>query len=340
VSSHKTRVYITVDVECAEERRVGGITQPPQGYDLRMWGRFRNQKKDLGIDLIMRELEACGHRATFFLEPLGSSHFGIDGLREVCTALRERGHDVQLHAHPVQKQVSWWTQGLAPPADDMADYSVAEQTLLLEEGLGLLVRCGVPRSDLNAFRAGNFGANNSTWKALARAKLRLDSSLNLNYLGKNCRIEWPRPETGLFDTGEGVWELPISNFREAGGTFRHLQLTAVSLREIGHYLDQARRHGIREVTIVTHSFEFFFVDSIAQKTGRPNRINVHRLRGLARLLREREADFEVETVGALAARLPVPTLDGVTEVPIGNKFHRVGRLLEQGLKRVQARLPI
>jgi hypothetical protein len=340
MSSHKTRVYITVDVECAEERRVGGVTQPCQGYDLRVWGRFHNQKREFGIDLIMRELEARGHRATFFVEPLGSSHFGIDGLREVCTALRGRGHDVQLHTHPVQKQVNWWTQGLAPPADDMADYSVADQTLLLEEGLGLLEQCGVPRSELRAFRAGNFGANNSTWQALARAKLRLDSSFNPNYLRKNCRIEWPRMETGLFDTGVGVWELPVSNFREADGTFRHLQLTAVSLREIEHYLDQARSYGIREVTIVTHSFEFFFVDSIAQKTGRPNRINVHRLRGLARLLRKREADFEVETVGALAARLPVPPPDAVTAVPAGKRIHRVGRLLEQGFKRVQARLPI
>jgi hypothetical protein len=340
VSSHKTRVYITVDVECAEERKVRGVTQPPQGYDLRVWGRFRNQKQELGIDLIMRELEAHGHRATFFLEPLGSSHFGIEGLREVCATMRGRGHDVQLHLHPIQKQINWWTQGLAPPADDMADYSVADQTLLLGEGLGLLERCGVPRSELNAFRAGNFGAGNSTWQALARAKLRLDSSLNLNYLSKNCRIEWPKEETGLFDTGEGVWELPVSNFREADGAFRHLQLTAVSLREIEHYFDQARRHGIREITIVTHSFEFFFVDSIAQKAGRPNRINIHRLRGLARLLRRRQADFEVETVGALAARLPVPQLDTAPAVPVGSRIHRVGRLLEQGFKRVQAHLPI
>jgi hypothetical protein len=340
MSSHKTRVYITVDVECAEERRVGDVTQPPQGYDLRMWGRFRNQKEELGINLIMRELEAYGHRATFFVEPLSSSHFGIGGLREVCTALRGRGHDVQLHTHPVQKQIDWWTRGLAPPADDMAAYSVADQTLLLEEGLGLLEQCGIPRSEMNAFRAGNFGASNSTWQALARAKLRLDSSFNPNYLSKNCRIEWPRTETGLFDTGEGVWELPVSNFREADGTFRHLQLTAVSLREIEHYLDQARKYGIHEVTIVTHSFEFYFVDSIVKKTGRPNRINVHRLRELARLLRKREADFEVETVGALAARLPLPARDAATAVPSGKRVHRVGRLLEQGIKRVQARLPI
>ena len=53
----RTRVYITVDVECAEER---GASQPLQGYDLRVFGRFANQRRGLGIELLMDELEAAG----------------------------------------------------------------------------------------------------------------------------------------------------------------------------------------------------------------------------------------------------------------------------------------
>ena len=62
----KTRVDPTVDVECAEERRVSGGIRPALGYDIAMWGRFVNQREDLGIGLIMRETESYGLRATFF----------------------------------------------------------------------------------------------------------------------------------------------------------------------------------------------------------------------------------------------------------------------------------
>ncbi len=100
----KTRVYITVDTECAEERIVRGALQPPLGYDLRVWGRFANHEEELGVPLIMRELEAAGLRGTFFVEPLGARFFGVDGLAAVCRAIRARGHDVQLHAHPMQQR--------------------------------------------------------------------------------------------------------------------------------------------------------------------------------------------------------------------------------------------
>src|SRR5439155_19059142 len=73
----KTRVYFTVDVECAEERVARGVIQPALGYDLRVWGRFSNHDDELGVPLIMRELERYGHRGTFFVGPFGARHFGI-----------------------------------------------------------------------------------------------------------------------------------------------------------------------------------------------------------------------------------------------------------------------
>ena len=79
-----------------------GKLQPPLGYDLRVWGRFANHDEELGVPLIMRELEAEGLRGTFFVEPLGARFFGVDQLAAVCRAMRARGHDVQLHAHPMQ----------------------------------------------------------------------------------------------------------------------------------------------------------------------------------------------------------------------------------------------
>ena len=331
------RVYVTVDVECSEERRVTGRFRRPSwrpalGYDLRVWGRFDNQKAPLGIELIMRELEAGGARGTFFLEALGAHHFGRERLREVCAALAT--HDVQLHTHPIQRRADYHSRGEEPAPDDIAAYPVEQQTELIREGVDLLAEAGVPRAKLLAFRAGNFGASNETWEALSRAGLRLSSNYNPCYFSRNCRMRSDRARAGLFESEiPGVYELPISTFAERGGSFRHLQITAVSLRETIDALRQYRALGVTEVTIVTHSFEFFFMDSYAEKRARPNDVNIERLRGLVRFVGENPRDFRFDTVGALAERLPL-AVGHQRRMPHGRSLLRAGRLAEQGYKRL------
>jgi hypothetical protein len=322
---------------------------PAQDYDVRVWGRFDNQRRDLGIGLIMRELETRGLRATFFTEVLGSETFGIDGLRQVIAEIRGRGHDVQLHAHPIQRCGRYRSLGQAPVSDDIAAYPLDEQTQLLRQGIDILVGCGVPRDEILAFRAGNYGANNDTWAAMAAVGLRVSSSYNPCYFDNGCRLRFSDARAGLFRAEHGVFELPISNFVEHRGGFRHLQITAVSLAEMKRYLWEARRLGIAEVTIVTHSFELLHLDSIEHRLGRVNSVNLHRLRGLCRFLGEHARDFEVDTVGALAARLRdrdavAPNggdgSDGAAELPKGRRGDRARRLFEQAWKRVEARLPL
>lgn len=340
----RTRVYITVDVECAEERVVGDTKFPAMGYDLRIWGRFVNQREPLGIELIMRELEACGLRATFFVEAIGSYSFGMDGLTSVCQALRGRGHDVQLHVHPVQRRADWHTRGEPRISDDIADYPVEEQTRLLIEGRDLLVRAGIPADELLAYRAGNFGANNDTWRAMKLAGLVLSSNYNPCYFRKNCKIQYPGARLGLFETPEkGVYELPITNFIEPTKRFRHLQITAVTLEEMKHCLWSYRALGVREVTLVTHSFEFYFLASASARRGHPNRLNMDRLRGLCRFLMENSKDFEVDTVGALARRLAESAPEDrecappALQFPHSTPIHHARRVVEQAYKRVAQR---
>jgi hypothetical protein len=343
-STGRTRVYLTVDVEGAEERSRGGQPQPALGYDVRVWGRFPNQRRALGLPRLLEELRRHDLRATFFVEPFGSVLFGADGLKEICETLRNSGQDIQLHTHPVQKLPDWRTRGEEPLPDDMAAYDVRTQAALLAEGLSLLRAAGAEPTRLLGFRAGNFGANNDTWKAMARAGLVLSSNFNLCYLRRNCRMSWPVPGNALFPVGEGVWELPISNFREARGNHRHLQITAISFAEMRAYLEEARRLRIPEVTVVTHTFELFFLDAAAPARGHPNWINIHRWRQLCRFLSERRDDFEVDTVGALAARLrqaTTPEAETIVRptaapIPDGHRGLRLQRLVEQGLKRASA----
>ena len=334
-----TRVYLTIDTECAEERG----DNPALGYDTRVWGRFVNQRRALGIEVLMDTMEASGLRGTFFTEALGAAFFGHAGLAAVCQAIVSRGHDVQLHTHPRQIRADWRSRGETAAPDDIGVYPVAEQVELLRTGVATLEACGVPTGSVRAFRAGNFGASNSTWQALAQAGFTLDSSYNPSYFTKNCKMRFAAASVGLFRAEHGVWELPVSTFVEAGGGHRHAQITAVSFGEMVDLLEASHAVGIREVMIVTHSFELLHHDSSRGARGRPNRINVLRFRRLCRYLAANRDRFEVDTVGALATRLadgserPSPTR---FDAPRGRLARKLLRMPAQVLKRLDARLGI
>ncbi len=334
----RTRVYFTVDVECAEQRKLGARVQDAMGYDLRVWGRFTNQDEELGVPLIMSELEAHGARGTFFTEALGAHYFGKTGLREVCESMLERGHDVQLHVHPVQRDARL-RAGKPSAPDNISAYPLQQQTQLLVEGVELLAEAGVPRESINSYRAGNFGANNLTWQAIRDAGLTLSSNYNPCYFDLHCAMRSEAARSGLFESEvAGVWELPITNFRQPSGGFRHLQITAVSVAEMVHCLKRCRALGVRHVTVVTHSFEFYYVDSIAERRGHKNHVNLARLRGLLEFVQHSSQDFVMETVGELGRRLPVDAPD-VREFPVASRRLHWMRLVEQGVKRIGAGVP-
>jgi hypothetical protein len=329
-----SKVYITVDVECAEERLHSGQIRPAIGPEMRVFGRFSNQRRELGIGLIMDELDRYQLKATFFVEVLASYHFGKELLTETCDYIRTRGHDVQLHLHPVLRQPDWATAGLHPVQDNIGRYTTEDQTSLLREGLDLLSEAGVSRSEIVSFRAGNYGSDNRTWDALRTVGLPISSSYNLYYLGGACNVNWSSHEITLFDTTRGVLELPIANFRDRRGHFRHLQIAAVSTKETTSFLSKAQSLGHQHLCIVTHSFEYFHLDSVSKARARPNRINIHRLRSLCRFLAENSDRFRVSTLAELATEKCQERSDGsVTRIPIGSQRDKLMRLAEQGFKR-------
>ena len=103
---------------------------------------------------------------------------------------------------------------------------------------------------------------------------------------------------------------------------------------------------MREVTIVAHPFEFFYIDSIPERRGRPNNVNRWRLRGLCRFLAERRGGFrggDRRCVGRQARVGPTgshaPPM--VASAPLaGRRVFRMERLAEQAIKRLEASLPV
>ena len=339
--SSKTNVYLTVDVECAEERPGSKGHRPSLDTDLRIFGNLQNQATPQGIGWIMDILDNHKLPGVFFVEALSSEFYGIDPLKRVCTTILGRGHDVQLHLHPVLRNPNWISSGAKEVEDDIGAYSEEEQLALLSEGIDKLVSAGVKRDELVGFRAGNYGADNRTWKAMSSLGLRVSSNYNPNYVGDSCHIKWPNQAADLFEADNGVLELPISNFRE-GEKFRHLQITAVTTEELENFLWEARKNNIGHVTIVTHSFEFFHLDDAAKRKGRPNRINQWRWKRLCEFLAKNQKDFSVQTVKGLAQANSSNPISPKPEAtfPVSPPRARARRLAEQIYKRLEARIPI
>ena len=336
-----TRVHLTVDVECRAEHRRGGDFEPSFGYEARVWGRMANHRRELGLGRVMSELEERGFRGTFFVDPLGAHTFGREGLREICQAIVARGHDLQLHLHPSLRHARWLSHGEPSLPDDMADYDEAEQAGLMREGLDLLAEAGVDLSRLVAFRAGNFAADHSTWRAMAAVGLTVSSNYNPCYFSHLSRIR-ADAAAGLFATGvPGVVELPITCFAqgEAGtpDSLRHLQIGAVSAAEIIDCLEQSRRLQIPHVTIVTHPFEFFFLDARDPPRGRVNHINLRRLRRVLDHLAARRGELSVQAVEDVAREAP-PTRTEATPFLVGRRSLRLRRYAEQAVKRLTRKL--
>lgn len=344
----KSHVYITIDVEASEERIVRGRFQPAMDYGLRVWGHLSNQTRPLGIEFIMSELETYGFRGTFFVDPFGCNAFGFDNLAQVCRSLHSRGHDVQLHAHPIQKDAFYLSGNRVPLRDDIGSYSLTAQVDLLREGLARLTECGIPRESIVAFRAGNFGASNDTWTALDLANLPISSSFNPCYFPLNCKLRTRFSSSDLFAIPtHRVMELPMTCFIDtpiiplpipnaAKPRWRHLQISAVSSAETITCLKNAQALGIEHLTVLTHSFEFFFIDSIKERQGRPNSINIARFRELLLFLATHKDRFTVRTVADLAKGKPNSGQLLPKGWPHGSKLERMSRFFEQGLKRLDS----
>lgn len=277
----RINAFLTIDTE----HSVGGAFRDPSlkpvGNEKRIYGRIDG--KEYGIPLMMDIADRYGISLTFFVEVLNKYWFGEQETREVCRYITERGHDVQLHLHPVFLNFNNANPPQLHYRDDLSHYDLETQTELLREGKELLTRyCG--RAPV-AFRAGNFGADTNTLRALSKNGLWIDSSYNKAF-HKSGRIS-ALPINDLAEI-EGVWEFPVTNFLETclrGKKYKPLDLNAVSSREIQAVLEHCLNGpGPSNVTILLHSFSFLIPGDLQYRRCRINNVVIRRFEEICRYL--------------------------------------------------------
>ena len=271
-----TAVYITIDTEYSS-----ALARPGQAVSLdeNFTRSIRGGDGDRAVGILhqMRVMNTHGIRATFFVDPMPALVYGEEAVRRVVEPVLEHGHEVQLHIHTEWLALAGGDNPLGERTGrNMSDFTEDEQKSLIEWARDRLVAAGAPRP--TAFRAGNYGADDATLRALKRCGIRYDTSFTPGIRRSTCRITLP-PGTDRVARHQGTIEVPTAALRSIGG-LRHGQITALSAWEMGAALRYGVRSGVAAINLVSHSFELMARDRL-----RPNRIVVERFARLCHAIR-------------------------------------------------------
>ena len=273
-----------------------------------------------GLKYQLGLLERYRLRSTWFIEPLFSERAGQALLRNIVDQIVSRSQEVGLHLH-----TEWLGEtrlaGLPQSYRQfLRQFSVAEQGALIAWGRQRLLDAGARRVDV--FRAGSFGANLDTIKALEAVGIRQDSSFNPSIPVSFPDLEMPRAEAiQPFFIG-AVREFPVATFRTLREPDRNAQICACSASELEHALLGAHAAKWEVFVIFWHSGELV-------RRERPNRqyaIHVSRFEALCKLLDRHRDIFETVHFADLAS-LP---LTGASPLPVRVPYGATARrLVEQ-----------
>lgn len=290
----KVKVFITVDTEVWPnvqnwpQKPLASDYNPGRELDCYFWGGEVEPR--LGVPFQLKTLAQHKLKATYFVDPLFSFRLGLGQLKSVIDVIGSAGQEVGLHMHP-----EWLNdckgEGLPAFAGPfMHRYSLADQATLIRAALQRLRDAGA--ENIDSFRAGSWGANVDTLRALSQSGIRFDSSLNPCFsvsfpdLSERSRLQ----PTVI----EGVWEVPVTYFTDRPKHRRPLHVCACSLAEFKHVLEQAHSAGWPAVVIVTHSFEFVRVERLEhpRKSVVPRRLLGKRFVALCNYLAANRDRFE------------------------------------------------
>jgi len=251
-----------------------------------------------GIPRIMDILEENGLRGCFFIEVFAALNGLQSALTEAYSQIVKRGHDVQLHLHPIHYYYFLRNDNRLEPSKMPADkdmigaHTPETQIEMLRRGISLFRE--MTGKGPVAFRAGNFGAADSTLESLEKVGIVYDSSFNAAYRDA-CTIDSAGAVNKAWQSGR-VWEVPVTTFRTGGwgmGGLKQLNINAVSLWEMRSVLEQSERIGLRTVTFIAHSFSLFKIADLQFRRLTPDRLILHRFQGLCRFLKESRSRFRV-----------------------------------------------
>lgn len=218
-----------------------------------IWGKVRNEY--YGITKMMDILDKHGVKGTFFVNVYESPKFGEEELKKVCQEINKRGHDVELHTHPILS---------FPGIYRTQDAPLNKQIEIIREGKERIKKW--IGKETVAHRSGGYAANQDTITACIRNGIKIDSSRNYTYARqqglKNTEETMNAAEIYTDTTGtQGqLIEIPVTTYYQFKfGRFalpRIVDLEDASLAEFRTIFQAAANTKVKTIVIMSHSFSF------------------------------------------------------------------------------------
>ncbi len=309
-----TKVLITCDTELSAalfQRGTDADSNFAQSIGCSGWG----------VAWQMDRLDAHALTGVFFIDPMPALVYGIDVIARIVQPIVARGHDVQLHLHP-----EWLAWANVQPVSDrrgqsIGDFGFDDQVTLIALARRTLIEAGA--APPVAFRAGNYGANDDTLRALAQIGFIWDASFNPTYLGDPCNIALPVDQVDPV-ARLGITEIPVAAIEDRPGHLRHVQICALSATEMAAALDHAANTARPAFGIVTHSFEM-----MSRDRKRPNRSVIARYEAMCAAIARNPV---LETSGFAGLTLGTATTPPSRLAP--DRWRTGQRMIEQAVATV------
>jgi hypothetical protein len=312
-----TRAYLTIDTEYSSGFATGRSPAERSENYARCIACI-TPEGPAGITHKLRLLADHGQKAVFFVDPMPALVWGVAAIEDVVAPILEAGQDVQLHCHTEWLAIAGADNPLVSrrTGQNIADFPLDEQCAILEYARDVLVAAGAPPPV--AFRAGNYGANDDTLRALAMLGIAYDTS-HTPALPDACRISLgPNTHDPLLH--HGVIEVPVGTIGTLGGGQRHAQITALTLAEMTAALCHANGEARETFVLVSHSFELINRRRLAL-----NRVVEQRFAGLLRAI----TTIEGVTTATFRDDPPRIALGGEPSRPVPATALRTGRRLAE-----------
>ena len=317
-------IVITVDTELSAGRHAQGL---PVEDNFRQSILGETEGGDFGIVWQMDRLRERGLRGVYFVDPMPALVYGPEIIERLVALILERGHEVQIHIH-----TEWLDWAKESPVNgrralNIRDFSTEDQAQLIGWARDALIAAGAPRP--TAFRAGNFGANDDTLRALATLGITWDTSYNASYRHTWCGISAP-PETVDPISICGVMEVPVAGIWDLPRHFRPAQVCALSAWEMRDALAHAAQSGAHSFVIVTHSFEM-----LSRDRRRPNHTVIARFISLCDAI---SRDDRLVSTGFTALSQPIQPPAFRARLP-PSRVRTAARVVEQAYCRLRYDYP-
>lgn len=216
-----------------------------------------------GIYTLFYLLEALDLKATFYLNIYEKELFGEKYETALIDSILRRGHDIQLHTHPV-----WLMDPVGKTKPYMWNYTYDEQIQILHYGIDNIKK--LSGKTVIAHRGGSYGINDDTIRALKTVGIKYDSSVfSKNCKTKKCFAKNGRAGKNVIWRENGVTELSISKYytfnqdnllekRMAKNDMseRKVDINFTSLQELKKIIALYKMHHIHYLNLFMHSFSF------------------------------------------------------------------------------------